>query len=101
MQVEFANEDDETNLYRGDPFWTSNHTSSFKVVEEGENAHNDNPWHDFVYVKWRTTNNSSSTYETIIPARILFFSKFQMDAMERTWTKLFTHRVPMHWSSLV
>jgi hypothetical protein len=75
MQVEFANEDDETNLYRGDPFWTSNHTSSFKVVEEGENAHNDNPWHDFVYVKWRTTNNSSSTYETIIPARILFFFK--------------------------
>jgi hypothetical protein len=72
MQVEFANEDDETNLYRGDPFWTSSHISSF-TVGEGGNSSSDNPWHDFVYVRWRITNNSSSIQDTIIPARILFF----------------------------
>jgi hypothetical protein len=87
MQLEFANEDDETNLYRGDPFWTSNHISSY-TGDEGENSSNNNPWHDFVYVKWQTTNNSSSIQETIITARIIFFfSKFLMDAKARTWNK--------------
>jgi hypothetical protein len=33
------------------------------------------PWHDFAYVEWRTSDTDSSNDVTVIPGRILFFLK--------------------------
>jgi hypothetical protein len=70
-------QNNETVLYRGDPFWTGSHlgNSDNAMVDVDESYHHPDPWHDFAYIKWRLDHSDHSEDCTVIPGRILFFFK--------------------------
>jgi hypothetical protein len=71
----------ETVLYRGEPFWISNHGAiqENKISDVYDSLYKPDPWHDFAYIEWRTSSSDKSEDVTVIPGRILFFFKIPDD----------------------
>jgi hypothetical protein len=71
----------ETVLYRGDPFWISNHVAIQEIQTSDiyDSLYKPDPWHDFAYIEWRTSSSEKSEDVTVIPGRILFFFKIPDD----------------------
>jgi hypothetical protein len=71
----------ETVLYRGDPFWISNHGAiqENQTSDIYDSLYKPDPWHDFAYIEWRTSSSDKSEDVTVIPGRILFFFKIPDD----------------------
>jgi hypothetical protein len=73
-QKQNTDDNESAKLYRGDPFWTSKHSpNSFLERNDSQENRGYDPWHDFVFVQWRTSSSESSENRTDIPARIIFF----------------------------
>jgi hypothetical protein len=71
-----TDEEAETVLYRGDPFWISSHGANpenWPLHDYYDSLYQPDPWHDFAYIAWRTSSSDNSEDVTVIPGRIMFF----------------------------